>query len=247
MFIYKITNIKNNKIYIGQSIRPINERFKRHINDAVNNVINTHFANAIRKYGKENFILELIDTAKTQEELNIKEQEYIRKYDSIKNGYNETDALNKCGGNTYKSKSKDEMAIITKKISESKIGIKNPNHKEIKVRNEMTKEEFLFNTVSECQNFFKEKHHRFITTRVTGKTKSLYLGKWNIAYKENDYFQLFSSKIVHSCNIEVNDLVNNSILKFNSVRKMCETLNINRNLVKKNKDVIIGKYKIVFK
>ena len=36
MWIYKITNIQNNKVYIGQSIRPVNQRFRRHINDAIN-------------------------------------------------------------------------------------------------------------------------------------------------------------------------------------------------------------------
>ena len=38
MFIYKITNKINNKVYIGQSIRPIEKRFQRHINDALNNI-----------------------------------------------------------------------------------------------------------------------------------------------------------------------------------------------------------------
>ena len=55
MWIYKITNIQNNKVYIGQTIRPIEQRFNRHINDALNNVLDTHFARAIRYYGKENF------------------------------------------------------------------------------------------------------------------------------------------------------------------------------------------------
>lgn len=75
MWIYKITNLINNKVYIGQTIRPIEDRFKRHINDAVNNVLDTHLARAIRKYGKENFIIEEIDTASTQEELTLKEQQ----------------------------------------------------------------------------------------------------------------------------------------------------------------------------
>ena len=38
MWIYKITNIQNNKVYIGQTIRPIQDRFNRHINDAINNI-----------------------------------------------------------------------------------------------------------------------------------------------------------------------------------------------------------------
>ena len=60
MYIYKITNKVNGKVYIGQSIRPIEQRFQRHINDAVNNILDTHFARAIRKYGKRIFILNLL-------------------------------------------------------------------------------------------------------------------------------------------------------------------------------------------
>ena len=97
MYIYKITNKVNGKVYIGQSIRPIEQRFQRHINDAVNNILDTHFARAIRKYGKENFYIELIETCDNQTELNLREQYWIRKYDSINNGYNETDATSKCG------------------------------------------------------------------------------------------------------------------------------------------------------
>ena len=83
MWIYKITNIQNNKVYIGQTIRPIKQRFHRHLNDALNNILDTHFARAIRKYGKDSFIIEEIDTAQTQDELNKKEQVYeiIKKID----------------------------------------------------------------------------------------------------------------------------------------------------------------------
>ena len=63
MWIYKIINIQNNKCYIGQTIRPVGQRFHRHLNDALNNVLDTHLARAIRKYGKENFNVEIIDSA----------------------------------------------------------------------------------------------------------------------------------------------------------------------------------------
>ena len=55
MYVYKITNKINGKVYIGQSIRPIEERFKRHINDSIKNNLDTHLARAIRKYGFESF------------------------------------------------------------------------------------------------------------------------------------------------------------------------------------------------
>ena len=92
MIVYKITNLKNNKVYIGQTIRTLEERFNRHKNDALNNIIDTHFARALRYCGVDNFKAEIIDTAETQEELTQKEQYWIRYYNSIEDGYNETDA-----------------------------------------------------------------------------------------------------------------------------------------------------------
>ena len=187
MYIYKITNKVNGKVYIGQSIRPIEQRFLRHINDAVNNILDTHFARAIRKYGKENFYIELVETCDNQTELNLREQYWIRKYDSINNGYNETDATSKCGGNTYMSKTESEMNEISEKIIKTKLGSKNPHSRSVKVFNIVTNEEKVFDTVNDCRKFFNEKNHRFITTRVTGLTKSLYKNEWKIAYTEDEY------------------------------------------------------------
>ena len=146
MWIYKITNIQNNKVYIGQTIRPINDRFRRHINDAMNNILNTHFARAIRKYGKDNFIIEVIDTAESQEELTYKEQYWIKFYNSTIQGYNETDAISKCGGNTYQNKTQEEMSIIKEKIRTSKLGGNNPNARKVKMIDIINGEEKIFNS-----------------------------------------------------------------------------------------------------
>ena len=246
MFIYKITNIVNGKVYIGQTIRPIKDRFKRHINDAMNNVISTHFSKAIRKYGEDNFVIEQIDTAQTQDELNKKEQEYIRLYNSIKEGYNETDSLYKSGGNTYLSKTKEEMHDISFKISESKKGIKNPNHRKVKVLNVNSDEELFFDTINECRIFFNEKYHRFITCRVNGTTKSLYKGMWNIAYADCEYFDLKKYVQQNKCNIEVIDIIQNKKYNFVSIRNMCRILNINRSKIKNGINTTVDNFIIKF-
>ena len=103
MWIYKITNDINNKVYIGQTSRDVKKRFQRHIQDAVSNRLDTYSARAIRKYGKEHFSYETIDTANSQIELNQKKHDWINYFDSVNNGYNETDFILKCGGNTYYS------------------------------------------------------------------------------------------------------------------------------------------------
>ena len=124
MEIYKITNKINGKVYIGQTIRPVEYRFHRHINDAMHNILDTHFARAIRKYGPDQWQLEVIDAATTQDELNQKEQYWIKYYNSVEEGYNETDAISKCGGNTYQSKTEEELKEIGEKYGKLKLAQK---------------------------------------------------------------------------------------------------------------------------
>ena len=183
MWIYKITNIQNNKVYIGQTIRPIEQRFHRHINDALNNILNTHFARAIRKYGKDSFVIEEIDTAETQEELNKKEQYWIQYYNSVIDGYNETDAISKSGGNTYQSKTEEEMEIIKEKIRQTKLGAKNPMARKLKRINIITGEEEIFDTIISCAQACGIKNGKTsITDRLNGKTKSPFKKTWIFEY-----------------------------------------------------------------
>ena len=183
MWIYKITNIQNNKVYIGQSIRPVEQRFRRHINDALSNILNTHFARAIRKYGEISFQIEIIDSAHNQDELNQKEQYWIRYYNSVENGYNETDAIYKCGGNTYLSKTEEEMSQIKEKIRQTKLGAKNPMARKIKRTNIITKEVDIFDTIISCAKACGIKNGKTsITTRLNGQVKSPYKNTWVFEY-----------------------------------------------------------------
>ena len=74
--IYKITCLINNKVYIGQTSETIKQRFSRHMGYQKEEH-DTKFYRAVRKYGKENFIIEAIDFADTQEELDQKEKDYF--------------------------------------------------------------------------------------------------------------------------------------------------------------------------
>lgn len=88
-YIYKITNTVNNKIYIGQTTKTVEARFKMHLNASGAKAKKTiHLYAAMNKYGKSNFIVEQIDVATSRRDLNKKERYWIEYYDAINNGYN---------------------------------------------------------------------------------------------------------------------------------------------------------------
>lgn len=88
MCIYKITNLKNNKLYIGLTTVSIEQRWKGHVTQA--NIGNQKpLYRAIRKYGVENFTIESIYDAESFEELGDAERWYIQQYNTrVPNGYN---------------------------------------------------------------------------------------------------------------------------------------------------------------
>lgn len=88
--IYKITNKLNGKIYIGQTIKTLAERFQKHCWGTTENDkyhLNMAIKKAIRKYGKENFTIELIEEVETTK-LDEREVYWISFYDSYNKGYN---------------------------------------------------------------------------------------------------------------------------------------------------------------
>lgn len=72
MFIYKIENLVNNKVYIGQTVHTINFRYKGHLRNAENKKCHPLY-NSMNKYGIDNFELMKIEQCISIEELNNKE------------------------------------------------------------------------------------------------------------------------------------------------------------------------------
>lgn len=83
--IYKIVNKINNKIYIGQTIRSLEDRWYYHTYDALTVKCSTKIGRAIRKYGVNSFTVETIEET---EELDKREMYWIAFYVSDKKGYN---------------------------------------------------------------------------------------------------------------------------------------------------------------
>ena len=85
MYVYKITNLLNNKIYIGIT-NSYKRRFREHSNIKDPKSL---IAKAIQKYGKENFSFEVLYRGLSIEESCEKEIELIKKFNSLTpNGYN---------------------------------------------------------------------------------------------------------------------------------------------------------------
>ena len=113
MIVYLITNKINGHRYIGQTIRSIKERWSEHCKYTSDC---SAIARAIRKYRKENFTIEAVYAATSIEELNKKEQEFIKKFNTFKpHGYNLT-----TGGLNYIRSEETK-----RKFSEGQKGAKN--------------------------------------------------------------------------------------------------------------------------
>lgn len=150
--IYKITNKKTNKIYIGQTNKSPEDRLNEHIMNAENGKM-FHLSKAIRKYGKENFIIETIDYALNKNDINEKEIYWIKelKANNRLYGYNMTAGGE--GGNTYLCKTEEEMKEIKQKISIKNKGKLNGNHSSVYMKNIQTGEIILFGSGNECGDY----------------------------------------------------------------------------------------------
>lgn len=83
--IYKITNIVNNRCYIGKTIQELKDRIHDHFSKWSNC---KKLKEAINTYGKKMFIIEVLQDNIPYSELDLLETFYIDKYNSIEEGYN---------------------------------------------------------------------------------------------------------------------------------------------------------------
>lgn len=80
-YIYKTTNLTTGKIYVGQ--HTTNKENDKYLGSGI------YFKKVVKKYGKENFVKEIIEYCDTQKELNEREIFWINKLNTINpNGYN---------------------------------------------------------------------------------------------------------------------------------------------------------------
>jgi len=88
MIIYKVTNVINGKVYIGKTKNTLESRKCEHIKKSKNPKL--YFHSALKKYGNDNFVWEVIYECNNNAELNAAEIKFISEYASNKCGYNLT-------------------------------------------------------------------------------------------------------------------------------------------------------------
>lgn len=131
--IYKITNLFNNKVYIGQSVNLLKRKKDHFIYLRNNNHDNQHLQRAYNKYGAKNFKIETVvqcDISKLDE----METYYIKLYNAINSdfGYNSESGghRNKVLSQTHKRKISQALKgrkvskLTCQRISKSKQGWK---------------------------------------------------------------------------------------------------------------------------
>jgi group I intron endonuclease len=113
--IYKITNTRNGKVYIGYTTRSIDVRFEEHVRNSLKSQTTYKIGNAIRKYGKDSFVCEAIYQSYDLAHIRSMEDYFINEYDSFINGYNS--ARGGQGGCISLFKENPKYEDICKKLS----------------------------------------------------------------------------------------------------------------------------------
>lgn len=209
--IYKIINKVNGKIYVGQTIKSLKERFQKHCQRTTKKDkyhLNMAIKKAIRKYGKDNFTIELIEEVKV-DKLDEREVYWISFYDSYNKGYNCTLGGQNGATRKYKLSWSEENEVIEAKylgFSIKEIGqvygidstsvhnifkrhnLKMPNKRNLSDR--INKDEFI--EFLKDSPTFKDVENKFKICRC-----SIYnlIKKYNIEYNFPKSVQTLTSKV----------------------------------------------------
>ena len=107
--IYKITNLINGKVYIGQTTNSLKRRWSIHKVDKPYK--KSKIIPAIKKYGFGNFNICEIDSAYNREELDYRETYWIKFFDSVMKGYN---ILEGGRGHKHSNYTKEKFSLYRK-------------------------------------------------------------------------------------------------------------------------------------
>lgn len=203
--VYCLTNKINGKKYIGITSRSIKERITQHIRESKNincETYHTPFKRAIRKYGIENFDVEILEENLTSTEASEKEKYYIEKFNTYikyanSNGYNST-----IGGELTISCPKDKVVQLDKytgqkiniynSVADAEFlngrGVKECVHKTSQTANGycwIYEKEYLTMTDKDLYDFVNSTCNRIIQFDLDGNILKIYDGPTEAANELN--------------------------------------------------------------
>lgn len=225
-YIYKIINDVNNKIYIGQTIRPIQKRQQQHLYYAKIYKDNdkdyqrrTKLYAAMNKYGIEHFSIEQVEEC-PDEKLNEREIYQISFYNSFREGYNLT-----LGGDGFSNYDIDTQEIYN--LQDKGLGIS-----EIANKMEVTRT-VIRNRIYRYENYSPEE-------AIKRGMNNSNLAKNKLTYQQStkgELINIFESQgeageFVGSNNKNMYDVIKNKRLFKNYYQTNTPTINLNE--MKKN-------------
>ena len=237
MFIYKITNTINNKIYIGQTVQHVSSRYSRHKYNAKSGESGALYS-AMRKYGIDNFLVEEIDGANSISELNYKEKHYIEYLNSKSpNGYN----IKEGGKNARQPESVKEK-LRNRKVSRKILDLLDEvrplalekQKRPVTFENSKTGEIIEFDSVRATQKMGSSK---YINDLLTGKRPyGLYKGYWVYYTSDKNYLEKRKNckKIELYIKIQVKNTITREIKYFDSKKEAYKTLGISKHFFDKH-------------
>ena len=174
--IYQITNLKNNKFYIG-STNNYKIRKRKHLWDLRNNKhVNNHLQNSYNKYGEEFFEFKILIEC---EDIKEKEQEFLDNLDFTK-AYNISNKA--VGGDIIKTFPLERQKEIYNKLSESMKGKLPINILKIKIENV----EYI--SMSEASRML---NIHLTTIKHRCNSLNIKYKDWNIVGKEKDVNKMY--------------------------------------------------------
>lgn len=106
--VYKITNAVNGNFYIGITGRPLGKRWTQHVCAAKRGNNYSRISKAIRKHGRQSFLIEVIETHDCPEDMKAAE---IRLISEMKPAYNITKGGDGSPGHTMSQESRQAARL----------------------------------------------------------------------------------------------------------------------------------------
>lgn len=189
--VYKITNNENGKIYIGITNQGVQTRWSHHLYESRSgSTFPIH--SAIRKYGEENFQIEVIENISEEQDYDyLKEREkyWIKQFDSYNRnkGYNLTLGGDGTFGRFHSEETKEKIrqkALGRKVSKETKNRMQNSSYRKKEVVKISLDGEILekYDSVAEAGRILNKNRH-VISHCAKGDRPTAYGYKW--AYLEN--------------------------------------------------------------